>query len=170
MCAYCWMGRELRWEEARMAQGLASPVMAYLSLCLSISSAPEHSSGLRAVGRGGWRGWPWISLPQCPWWRPVSSDKQQSGVNERVEGSCFDGSTVHTGYHQWTSKHTQIFAHLHVPCSFDMFLDVDVILNIVLKGTPAIYSFHIAWVLTSVRQSEKGIDTFEVRGWNMLIP
>ena len=35
-----------------MAQGLASPVMAYLSLSLSISSAPEHSSGLRAVGRG----------------------------------------------------------------------------------------------------------------------
>lgn len=36
-----------------MAQGLASPVMAYLSLSLSISSAPEHSSGLRAVGRRG---------------------------------------------------------------------------------------------------------------------
>lgn len=35
-----------------MAQGLASPVMAYLSLSLLISSAPEHSSGLRAVGWG----------------------------------------------------------------------------------------------------------------------
>lgn len=38
-----------------MAQGMASPVMAYLSLSVSISSAPEHSSGLRAVDRG-WGG------------------------------------------------------------------------------------------------------------------
>lgn len=38
-----------------MALGMASPVMAYLSLFASISSAPEHSSGLRAVGRDwGW--------------------------------------------------------------------------------------------------------------------
>lgn len=49
MWRYCWMGRELWCGAARMAQGLASPVMAYLSLSLSISSAPEHSSGLRAV-------------------------------------------------------------------------------------------------------------------------
>lgn len=36
-----------------MAQGLASPVMAYLNLPILISSAPEHLSGLRAVGCWG---------------------------------------------------------------------------------------------------------------------
>lgn len=36
-----------------MAQGLASPVMAYLSLSVLINSAPEHSSGLRAVDYWG---------------------------------------------------------------------------------------------------------------------
>lgn len=53
MCTHCWMGRELWWGAARMAHGLASPVMAYLSLSVSISSAPERSSGLRAVGCWG---------------------------------------------------------------------------------------------------------------------
>lgn len=36
-----------------MAQGLASPVMAYLILSLLISFAPECLSGLRVWGGGG---------------------------------------------------------------------------------------------------------------------
>jgi len=88
MCRYCWMGRELRWRAARMAQGLASPVMAYLSLSVSISSAPEHSSGLRAVGcRGGGRGSRChgaLGEGRCP----VTSSKQSEW--ERG-GSCTDG-------------------------------------------------------------------------------
>ena len=64
-----------------MAQGLASPVMAYLILSLLISFAPERSSGLR-VGGGG------VDLvATVPLVRPVSSNKQQSGVSERVEGN-----------------------------------------------------------------------------------
>ena len=72
MCRYCWMDRELWWGAARMAQGLASPVMAYLILSLLISFAPERSSGLRVGGGGAW-----ISLPRCPWWGrcPVTSSR-----------------------------------------------------------------------------------------------
>lgn len=87
-----------------MAQGLASPVMAYLSLSLSISSAPEHSSGLRAVGRwGGGRGSRChgaLGEGRCP----VTSSRTE-GVRGSG-GSCNDRSTVHRGYHQRTSRHT----------------------------------------------------------------
>lgn len=101
MCRYCWMGKKLRWGAARMAQGLASPVMAYLSHSLSISSAPEHSSGLRAVGRaGGGRGSRChgaLDGGRCP----MTSSRVEW---VRVERNWSDGSTVHIGYHQ-CSKH-----------------------------------------------------------------
>ncbi|KAK5856910.1 hypothetical protein PBY51_010190 [Eleginops maclovinus] len=41
-----------QWQERLGWHRLASPVMAYLSPSASICSAPEHLSGLRAVGRG----------------------------------------------------------------------------------------------------------------------
>ena len=72
-----------------MAQGLASPVMAYLILSLLISFAPERSSrgpGPRGAAPGPARR-DGDLVATVPLVRPVSSNKQQSGVSERVEGN-----------------------------------------------------------------------------------
>lgn len=67
-------------------------------------------------GAAGERGVAWIPLPQCPWWRLVSSDMQQIEVSERVDGDCCFCDTVHTGYHDWDIKCTQTFylKYMHI--------------------------------------------------------
>lgn len=78
-----------------MAQGLASPVMAYLNLAVSISSAPEHSSGLRAVGcRGVGRGSRChgaLGESRCPVTKSSEQRVKEGG------GNCTPKSTFHMG-------------------------------------------------------------------------
>lgn len=95
MCRYCWVGREGWWRAARMAQGLASPVMAYLSLSVLISSAPTHSSGLRAVGCWGALAVDLVATVPLvkagvQWQRPQSSEL-------RSGASCTHKTTFYTG-------------------------------------------------------------------------
>lgn len=95
MCRYCWVGRQKWWGAARMAQGLASPVMAYLSLTVSISTTPEHTSGLRAVGcRGAGRGSRCHSVlgeGRCPVTRSSEEQVKEGG------GNCTPKRTFHMG-------------------------------------------------------------------------